>query len=86
MGEVGSTSLIKEYASNTSSEEEKITQYHHAPLSWGPAGLFREAGFATFLNGISGNWVLKLWETGLDTPTVPGMASFFYSVNGKNMK
>ena len=27
-----------------------------------------------FLDGISGNWVLKLRETGLDTPTVPGMS------------
>ena len=39
----------------------------------GPAGLLRDAGFATFLDGISGNWVLKLQETGLDTPEVPGM-------------
>ena len=41
---------------------------------WGPTGLFRDAGFATFCDGITGNWVLKLRETGLDTPTVPGMS------------
>ena len=40
------------------------------PILRGPAGLFRDAGFATFCDGISGNWVLKLRETGLDTPTV----------------
>ena len=43
-------------------------------LSRGPAGLFRDAGFANFLDGISGNWILKLRETGLDTPRVPGMS------------
>ena len=40
----------------------------------GLAGLFRDAGFATFCDGITGNWVLKLRETGLDTPTVPGIS------------
>ena len=30
----------------------------------GPAGLFREAGYNTFLDGISGKWILKLRETG----------------------
>ena len=40
----------------------------------GPAGLFRDAGFAIFCDGITGHWVLKLRETGLDKPTVPGMS------------
>ena len=40
----------------------------------GPEGLFQDAGFSKFLDGISVNWALKLWETGLDTPTVPGMS------------
>ena len=43
-------------------------------LQGGPAGLFWDAGFATFGDGISGNWGLKLRETGLDTPTVSGMS------------
>ena len=43
-------------------------------LRRGPAGLCRDAGFDTFLSGISRNWVLKLRETGLDTPTKPRMS------------
>ena len=44
-------------------------------LPWGgPAGLFRDAGLATFLDGISGKWVLKLRETGLDASTVTGIS------------
>ena len=50
------------------------TQLKQKRLYRGPAGLFRDAGFATFGDGISGNWVLELRETGLDTPTVPGMS------------
>ena len=38
------------------------------------AGLFQGKGFSTFLDGISGNWVLEMRETGLDTPTVPRLS------------
>ena len=50
-----------------------LTQIPYS-LKGGPAWLFRDAGFAVFLHGISGKWVLELRETGLDTPTVPGMS------------
>ena len=43
-------------------------------VTGGPTGHFRDAGFATFGDGISGNWVLKLRETGLDIPTGTGIS------------
>ena len=55
--------------------ETNIQNYHACEIdSGGPAGLFWDAGFATFCDGITRNWVLKFRETGLNTPTVPGMS------------
>ena len=54
----------------------RITPNKSHGLFGGPARLVRDAGFATFCDGIMRNWVLKLRETGLDTPTVPGMSLF----------
>ena len=47
---------------------------HSWASSGGPAALFRDAGFATFLDGILGHWVLRLRETGLDTPRAMEMS------------
>ena len=47
-------------------------------ITRGPAGLFRDAGFATFIDDISGNGMryrLALYRKCL----------FFYSINGKDM-
>ena len=48
---------------------KKDTLVQNEGVIRGPAGLFRDVEFATFWDGILGNWVLKLRETGLDTPT-----------------
>ena len=40
------------------------------------AGLFRDAGFNTFLDGVSGKWVLELRETVWDTTKVPRFLIF----------
>ena len=54
-------------------------------ILWGSAGLFREVRFATFIDGISGKWVLRLREIVWDAPTVPGMSLFLYSINRKGI-
>ena len=52
-------------------ETDKQASLHRCCASWGPAGLFLDAGFAFSLDGISRKWVLRLRETGWDTTTVP---------------
>ena len=47
------------------------------------SSLFRDADFATFWDGISGNWILRLRDA---TPIVPEISLFYYSLKGRDLK